>query len=129
MANDRLHLERFIKAQEDVYEHALQEIRNGKKETHWMWFIFPQLHGLGRSQMSDYYGLHGKEEARAYLAHPLLGQRLREITEVVLSLNNRSVNEIFGHPDNQKFESSMRLFASVDASPGSVFERALKTLF
>lgn len=106
-------LQRFIDAQDkwNTYDKALEEVKNGKKETHWIWFIFPQLYGLGESEMSQFYGLGGREEAEAYIAHPILKQRLVEICEAVLN-NEKSVYEIFGD-DVIKVRSCVLLFASV----------------
>ena len=105
-------LERFVVAQERMYPRALEEVKNGRKMTHWIWYIFPQLKGLGHSNNSQYYGLDGVEEARAYLAHPILGARLREITAVVLEAD-KDVEEIFGDIDTIKLRSCMTLFAEI----------------
>ena len=107
-------LERFVKAQENTYETALSEIKNGKKETHWMWFIFPQLRGLGTSSMSNIYGISGLEEAKAYLKHPVLSKRLYKICHELLEHKDKSVYKIFGDIDAMKLKSSMTLFALVD---------------
>lgn len=103
-------LDRFIKAQEQYYEAALQEIRNGRKESHWMWFIFPQVKGLGYSDISRYYAIQSRSEAEAYLAHPVLGKRLKEISEALLDLETNNPVEVFGGIDAQKLQSSMTLF-------------------
>jgi uncharacterized protein (DUF1810 family) len=103
-------LERFVTAQEPVYEDVLAELRAGRKRTHWMWYIFPQLCGLGRSAMAERFGIVSAEEARAYLAHPLLGKRLVRSVETVLAVPDRSLQEIFRSPDDMKFRSSMTLF-------------------
>ena len=105
-------LERFVVAQELMYPRALEEVKNGRKVTHWIWYIFPQLKGLGHSNKSIYYGLDGIEEARAYLAHPILGARLREITKAVLQ-SGKSADEIFGGIDTIKLRSCMTLFNEV----------------
>ena len=105
-------LERFVVAQERMYPRALEEVKNGKKLTHWIWYIFPQQKGLGRSNKSIYYGLDGIEEARAYLAHPILGARLREITTAVLQ-SDKTADEIFGGIDTIKLRSCMTLFNEV----------------
>lgn len=121
-------LQRFVEAQAGCFERVCQELRNGRKESHWMWFIFPQLKGLGRSSMAERYGISSREEAEAYLAHPVLGARLRQCTELVLAVEGRSVEQIFGFPDDLKFRSSMTLFACVDSGE-SVFKIALKKYF
>lgn len=117
-------LNRFCQAQETTYESALSEIRSGRKKTHWMWFIFPQYAGLGFSSTSVFYAIKTLDEARAYLAHPVLGSRLEECCQALLALENLTVHEIFGSPDDLKLRSSMTLFAYV-APPGSVFEQVL----
>ncbi|MEL7642525.1 MAG: DUF1810 domain-containing protein [bacterium] len=117
-------LNRFLQAQETTYESALSEIRSGRKKTHWMWFIFPQVAGLGFSSTSVFYAIKTLDEARAYLAHPLLGSRLEDCCRALLALENLTVHEIFGSPDDLKLRSSMTLFAYV-APPGSVFEQVL----
>ena len=122
------HLERFVAAQADIYEDALDEIRNGHKRTHWMWFIFPQLAGLGMSPTSQHYGITGLAEAEAYLSHPLLGPRLIECSEAVLLVAGRSARDIFGSPDDMKLRSSATLFARVtDGSP--IFRKLLEQYF
>ena len=108
-------LERFVKAQEGIYEKALEEIKNGRKETHWMWFIFPQLVGLGYSYYANYYGIFSLEEAREYLKCELLRKRLLEISNELLKLNDNIIN-IFGYPDCFKLQSSMTLFMKADSS-------------
>ena len=105
-------LERFVVAQERMYPRALEEVKNGRKVSHWIWYVFPQLKGLGHSNKSIYYGLDGIEEARAYLAHPVLGARLREITTAVLQ-SGKSADEIFGGIDTIKLRSCMTLFNEV----------------
>ena len=126
--NDPYDLQRFIDAQSGWIEQASRELQEGRKQSHWMWFIFPQLKGLGHSAMSHRYGISSRREAEAYLAHPLLGTRLRQCTALVIALEGRSVEEIFGAPDDVKFRSSMTLFASVD-SESSLFSNALKKYF
>jgi uncharacterized protein (DUF1810 family) len=108
---DPFDLRRFVDAQARVYEDVLAELRNGAKRSHWIWFVFPQLRGLGRSATAQHYGISSLDEARAYLAHPVLGARLRECTGLVAAIDGRSVDEIFGWPDNLKVRSSMTLFA------------------
>lgn len=126
--SDPYDLQRFVEAQAGCFERVCRELRNGRKESHWMWFIFPQLKGLGRSAMAERYGISSQEEAKAYLAHAALGARLRQCTELVLAVEGRTVEQIFGSPDDLKFRSSMTLFAS--AEPGtSVFENALRKYF
>ena len=121
-------LDRFVTAQAPDYDRALAELRAGRKQSHWMWYIFPQLRGLGRSSMSEFYGIAGLDEARAYLAHPVLGPRLLEAAEAVLATQGRSAHEIFGSPDDMKLRSSATLFARV-APPGSPFEQLLARYF
>ena len=108
---DRFDLRRFVDAQDRVYETVLAELRNGAKRSHWIWFVFPQLQGLGHSATAQHYGISSLDEARAYLAHSVLGPRLRECTRLVAVIDGRSVDEIFGWPDNLKVRSSMTLFA------------------
>ncbi len=129
MTQDQYHLTRFVKAQEGVYETALAEIKNGRKRSHWMWFIFPQAEGLGQSPTSQYYAIKSIDEARQYLAHPLLGQRLRECAQALLALKDRSAEEIFGFPDVLKLKSCMTLFAEVADEPGSVFSQVLEKYY
>ncbi len=121
-------LERFISAQQPVYAQALAELRAGRKQTHWMWFVFPQLRGLGSSAMAEHYGIDGRAEAEAYLRHPVLGRRLRECAAAVNALEGTTVPAIFGSPDDLKFRSSVTLFAAVD-EPGGVFEGSLRKYF
>lgn len=126
--SDPLNLRRFVQAQEAIYDRVLAELRSGQKRTHWMWYIFPQLDGLGFSSTSKLYGIKSTEEARQYLHHPLLGRRLLECAETVLNIKGRSASEIFGSPDNMKLQSSMMLFAAITDSE-SVFSRVLDTYF
>ena len=126
--NDRFHLARFVDAQSGVYDQALAELRAGRKRTHWMWFVFPQCAGLGFSATSQRYAIGSLDEARAYLAHALLGARLVECTRTVNAHAGRSVHAIFGAPDDLKFHSSMTLFDAA-AGPGSEFAAALDTHF
>ena len=125
---DRFDLERFVSAQRGSYDDALREITGGKKRTHWMWFVFPQLHGLGHSAMARRYAIKSLDEATAYLAHPVLGARLREIAEAAVAIPQRSATEVFGSPDDGKLRSCATLFALVSA-PGSVFDRLLEKFF
>ena len=122
---DPFDLERFVKAQAPVFEAALAELRAGEKRSHWMWFVFPQLRGLGQSSMAQFYGIGSLDEARAYLAHPVLGSRLKLCTEAVLAVERRSLHDIFGSPDDMKFGSSMTLFARASADEANVFRQAL----
>jgi uncharacterized protein (DUF1810 family) len=125
---DSADLERFVEAQAGLYERALSELRAGRKQTHSMWFVFPQLRGLGRSALAHRYGLASLAEAVGYLAHPVLGPRLRECTGAVRALEGRSVAGIFGFPDDLKFHSSMTVFHLAD--PGEpLFEEALQKYF
>lgn len=125
MADDPHDLGRFLRAQADVYAAVVGELRAGRKRSHWMWFIFPQLAGLGRSAMACRYAIRDLDEARAYLAHPVLGARLLECTGLVNALPGRRAGAVFGAPDDLKFVSSMTLFASV-AGPESAFSAALE---
>ena len=122
---DPHNLDRFLQAQEGVYAQALAELRSGKKRSHWMWFIFPQIAGLGYSPTTRYYAIEGPEEARAYLDHPVLGARLRACAAALLDLEAGSASRIFGHPDDLKLRSSMTLFATVVDTPDSVFDQVL----
>jgi uncharacterized protein (DUF1810 family) len=119
-------LERFVEAQERIYEQALAELLDGRKQSHWMWFVFPQLAGLGRSPTARFYSIVSAEEARAYLAHALLGARLRECTRAVCGHPERSAEAIFGNVDAMKFRSSMTLFEAVAEDPAP-FRGALET--
>jgi uncharacterized protein (DUF1810 family) len=121
-------LERFVRAQDGVYEHVVNELRQGRKTTHWMWFVFPQLRGLGHSPMATRYGLASAGEALLFWQHPVLGRRLRECTELVLAVENRTAYEIFGSPDDMKLRSCMTLF-NVVAPEEAVFENALTRFF
>jgi uncharacterized protein (DUF1810 family) len=123
-AADPHDLGRFVEAQEGDYERALAEIRAGRKRSHWMWYVFPQLDGLGSSTMARRYAIRSLAEAEAYLRHPLLGPRLLECAEAVVGVEGRSAAEIFGPPDDLKLRSCATLFACV-APPGSVFDRLL----
>jgi uncharacterized protein (DUF1810 family) len=109
--HDRHALQRFVEAQDGVFNTVLAELRSGAKRGHWIWFVFPQLRGLGHSATAQHYGISSLDEARAYLAHPVLGARLRECTRLVAAIDGRSVDQIFGFPDNLKVRSSMTLFA------------------
>ncbi|MBW6492781.1 MAG: DUF1810 domain-containing protein [Lentimicrobium sp.] len=121
-------LSRFIEAQKFAYPTALSEIKVGKKRNHWMWFIFPQILGLGLSEMSVRYAIKNIDEARAYLNHEILGNRLREITGVLLNLKTSDAREVFGYPDNLKLRSCMTLFAQIDEKDG-IFQQVLDKYF
>ena len=121
-------LHRFVQAQEHTYALALDELSDGRKASHWMWFVFPQLRGLGHSAMATQYGIASLDEARAYLAHPLLGARLVQCTRLVLEIEGSSAHDVFGSPDDVKFRSCMTLFAH--AAPGQpLFAAALRKYF
>lgn len=121
-------LDRFLEVQERMYEVALKEIKNGRKHSHWMWYIFPQLRGLGRSQMAYTYGINGLEEAKAYLEHPVLSARLIEITEALLGHKDKPAYKILGDIDDMKLQSCMTLF-SIISENGSVFHQVLECFF
>jgi len=121
-------LERFVQAQEPVIGQVLQELRAGRKASHWMWFVFPQLEGLGHSPMARRFAIASRDEAKAYLAHPVLGPRLRECTRLVNEVEGRDIEEILGHPDHLKFRSCMTLFAQATTDDG-VFLDALRKYF
>ena len=127
MANDDpFRVQRFVDAQRGIYEQARAELAAGEKRSHWMWFIFPQVHGLGSSSMAQRYAITGLAEAKAYLAHPLLGERLRDCTSLVNATEGRTLDQIFGYPDDLKFHSSLTLFARAEAG---VFAEALRKYF
>jgi uncharacterized protein (DUF1810 family) len=125
---DPYDLDRFVRAQEGDYERALSEISNGRKRSHWMWYIFPQYEGLGFSSTSQRYAIKSLKEAEAYLEHPVLGPRLTECAAAALHVAGRSASEIFGSPDDMKLKSSATLFAHV-SPPGSVFGQLLEKFF
>lgn len=127
-ADDPFDLNRFVQAQEGVYAEVLAELRAGRKTSHWMWFVFPQLDGLGRSQTARFFAVKSLTEARAYLAHPVLGKRLRECTAAVLAVPGRTASEIFGSPDDIKFRSSMTLFERAEPEC-DLFSDALDRFF
>ena len=127
LSNDPFDLDRFVRAQAEDYDRALSELRGGKKRSHWMWYIFPQIEGLGQSPMSQRYSIKSAAEARAYLDHPILGPRLRECAALVNGITDRSAVEIFGSPDDMKLRSCATLFASV--SDDAVFEQVLEKYF
>jgi uncharacterized protein (DUF1810 family) len=121
-------LERFVSAQQAIYPQVVSELRAGYKTSHWMWFVFPQIRGLGRSPISLEYAISSREEAAAYLQHPILGPRLKECTRLVLALEGQSTEHIFGSADDMKFRSSMTLFAQVSPDD-DIFARALQQYF
>jgi len=121
-------LQRFVDAQQGIYEQALAELRAGHKRSHWMWFIFPQVQGLGSSETARRYAIKNSDEAAAYLAHPILGPRLRACAAAVAAFDDRGADEIFDYPDNLKFHSSMTLFADV-APDEAVFQSCLDQFF
>ena len=125
--DDPFDLNRFISAQDKVYDRVLVELRNGSKRSHWMWYIFPQLDGLAQSTTSKYYAIKSREEAIAIINHPILGTRLKECAEAVLAVDGKTVSEIFGYPDDRKLKSSMTLFSEV--ATDSVFARVLNKYF
>lgn len=128
MKDKEYNLDRFLKAQELMYPWALREIKNGRKQTHWMWYIFPQLKMLGRSSTALYYGIDNLEEAKAYLEHPILGTRLREISSVLLALETNDPLAVMGYPDNLKLCSCMTLF-SMATEDNQVFIDVLTKFF
>jgi uncharacterized protein (DUF1810 family) len=126
--NDPYDLRRFVDAQDAVFEQVCAELRGGRKRGHWMWFIFPQIEGLGHSAMTRKFAISSREEAEAYLKHPVLGPRLRECSRLVTLVKKRSIDEIFDYPDDLKFRSSMTLFAYA-TSENQVFKDALQKYF
>jgi len=122
-------LARFTDAQEPIYKRVLAELRSGKKRSHWIWFIFPQIDGLGNSVASRHFAIKNLEEARAYLQHPVVGTRLRECSEIVLGLEGRTVSDIFGSPDDMKVKSCMTLFDRAAEEQGSVFGKVLEKYY
>jgi uncharacterized protein (DUF1810 family) len=123
-----MNLNRFIQAQENVYPQVLKELQNGKKTSHWMWFIFPQIEGLGHSSTAIYYSIKGIAEANEYMAHAILGARLLECSNTIIKIKDKSADDIFGYPDNMKLKSCMTLFNFI--APGQkVFEDVLKKYF
>ena len=123
--DDPFDFDRFVAAQANTIDTALAELKAGRKRSHWMWFVFPQLRGLGRSDMATRYGIGSLDEARAYLAHPILGARLEECTRVVVEAAARSLHAIFGSPDDMKFHSSMTLFAIAAGDDDSIYRQAI----
>ena len=130
MANDDpFHLQRFVEAQRSTYAQARSELAAGEKRSHWIWFIFPQIQGLGSSSMAQRYAITDLDEAKAYLAHPMLGERLRECTALVNAVEGRTLDQIFGYPDDLKFHSSVTLFARAEGSSTGMFAEALNRYF
>jgi uncharacterized protein (DUF1810 family) len=127
-SGDPFELKRFVDAQEQVYDRVCEELRNGRKQSHWMWFVFPQLGGLGHSPMAQKYGISSLHEAEAYLNHTILGARLRECTELVFKIEGRTIEQIFGTPDDLKFRSCMTLFARA-CTEDQIFKDALLKYF
>ena len=126
--SDPFNLVRFTEAQDPVYARVCSELRQGRKVSHWMWFVFPQIEGLGRSGMARKFAISSLEEARAYLDHPVLGPRLRECTRLVCQISETTIQEIFGSPDDMKFRSCMTLFSRADSDDG-IFQEALNRFF
>lgn len=126
--SDPFNLERFVTAQSNSYETALAELAGGQKRSHWMWYIFPQIAGLGHSAMAQRYAITGLDEARAYLAHPVLGPRLREICQQLLQLEGQTAHDIFGSPDDMKLRSSMTLFSAAEGG-NSAFDKVLEKYY
>ncbi|HEY0797034.1 MAG TPA: DUF1810 domain-containing protein [Acidisarcina sp.] len=128
-STDPHNLDRFVEAQAQIYNQVCEELRRGRKTGHWMWFIFPQIAGLGLSSTSMKFAIQSREEAQAYLDHPVLGPRLIECTEILLQIEGRTSREIFGGIDNMKFRSSMTLFANATTGDPEVFQQALNKYF
>ena len=126
--DDPFNLRRFVDAQERVFDQVCSELRNGRKRSHWMWYIFPQIKGLGYSAISVKYSISSLEEAKAYLDHPILGPRLRECARLVNQIDGRAIEDIFGYPDDMKFHSSITLFAQAPPED-QVFKDALQKYF
>jgi len=127
--DDPYDLQRFVDAQDSVFDEVCSELRAGRKESHWIWFIFPQLKGLGHSWMADRFGISSRAEAEEYLRHPVLGPRLIACTQLVNEIDGRSIEQIFGYPDHLKFRSSMTLFAHAGSEESGVFTTALDKYF
>ncbi len=126
--NDIYQLQRFLDAQEDIYPNVVRELKQGRKESHWIWYIFPQVKGLGKSHISQKYALGSLDEATSYVQHPILGNRLYECTEIVVDTEGSTVEHIFGYPDYLKFHSSMTLFSQVE-NHNPLFDSALRKYF
>ncbi len=126
---DDFNLNRFVAAQDPVFYDVISELSSGRKSSHWMWFVFPQLKGLGMSHYSKFYGISGRDEALAYLNHALLGSRLKEVVSILLMSNATNPEVIFGRTDAMKLRSSLTLFASVDSSEEQIFKKCLDKFF
>lgn len=126
--DDPYNLQRFVETQASVYPQVCAELRRGRKTSHWMWFVFPQIRGLGSSDTAQYFAISSREEATAYLEHSILGARLRECTRLVTEIHDKSIDQIFGYPDNLKFQSSMTLFAHA-TEENDIFLEALRKYF
>lgn len=126
--DDIYNLQRFVEAQQPVFEQVLSELREGRKQSHWMWFVFPQITGLGRSETARFYAITGIDEARAYLEHPVLGPRLEKCAKIIEPQLQRTARQIFGSPDDLKLQSSMTLFASA-ATQQTIFQAVLDTFY
>lgn len=126
---DNINLDRFIEAQEGSYMHAVYELKKGRKTSHWMWYIFPQLNGLGSSTTATYYSIKNIEEAKAYIKHPLLSVRLDELCNILIDLESNNADMIFGYPDNLKLKSSMTLFSEASDAEENIFEQVLVKFF
>lgn len=126
--DDPFNLQRFVDAQEPVFEQVCAELRRGRKTTHWMWFVFPQIAGLGRSRLATEFAISSRDEAATYLNHPILGPRLRECTRLVNLIEGREIGQIFGYPDDMKFRSCMTLFADA-TDDNQVFKNAVQKYF
>lgn len=123
--SDPFQLQRFVEAQVETFQNACSELAQGRKTTHWMWFIFPQMKGLGSSHTANFYGIKSRAEAEAYLAHPILGPRLVQATGFAMSIDDKSLGQIFGTPDDMKFRSCMTLFDAVASARENIFAHAL----
>ncbi|RHB42105.1 DUF1810 domain-containing protein [Enterocloster aldenensis] len=127
MQNFKQELERFLVAQENIYPYALSEMKDGHKRSHWIWFIFPQIHGLGHSEKARYFAISDIEEAKAYMAHPILSKRLIEISNALLSVHTNNAREVMGYPDDLKLKSCMTLFSIISVNP--IFQQVLDKFF
>lgn len=125
---DNYNLQRFVEAQNENFEDVLNELESGRKQSHWMWYIFPQIKGLGKSKIAEKFAISSREEAVAYLNHPILGARLRECTQLINAIEGVSIERVFSHPDNLKFHSSMTLFM-VCSKNNTEFEKAINKYF